>query len=375
MAWKINLSRFCLSTFLIIALAAAAVVPVASAAETKEEKFYLVYLVSVVDLKPGAKAFVDPMFFTDGSQIRNFFDYCRAHLKLEGSRTDLTAERIGENIKPLHKYCENQSIALPGEKYYTLNNAGLTVGLGPIVFSPGASSPGFEDGRYVMPSPFPYPGIVSVRSVEGEPLPIKLNTESVNRPRHFFLMSANRAILERLVPVQRFKSDEMAALVERAQRYANEAKGVRRGWRHKFLAGRPVVEFIQGIRSPGFENSEAKVIDALFADLDGDLSVDMVSGMTAQSERNGGSRWGGLGFLLSKTDPNFFANLQAPANYEVFLSYGYVVHAPFALIRTGKCTYVLSMLTEWGESYQLMSQPQETATCPYRNLTRWESHP
>ena len=50
------------------------------AAEPKEKsdgKFHLVYLVSTDKVEVGAKAYVEPLFFTDGKRLVFAYDYCR----------------------------------------------------------------------------------------------------------------------------------------------------------------------------------------------------------------------------------------------------------------------------------------------------------
>lgn len=324
-----------------------------------EGKFHLVYLVSVVDLKPGSKVFVDPVFFTDGKQIKSFHDYCRSYLKAPEKRKGVwkmtpAPHQIAGDLTPMHAYCENKPVTVHAEKFHTLNNTGLSIGLSSASFSPSTAGTNYVGAHEL----FPHPGVATLTGVSDKTLVIEMGTESASRPRHFLLMSSNGRVLERILPVQRLKTDEMNLLIDVARRYAEEAKGrYRRGNEERR-------------RSPGFESAKPEIVNALIADLDGDGVADAVIGMTAQSER---SHWGGLAFLYSKSGRFFLGDLWQLSNYQsLMLPYGYVDHAPLALIRSGDCSYILSMLTELGKSYQLLSQPKPSKGCQDLNLTRIE---
>lgn len=208
---------------------------------------------------------------------------------------------------------------------------------------------------------FPHPGIARINTILGEPLVVTLDIDSELRPRYFFLLSSNKPLLEQLIPVRRYKTEEMKQLVERARRLADETKGRHRRWDE------------ESRQSPGFIHAKPRVVNALFADLDGDGVVDASVGLVATTAGTQHPfHWGGLGFLTSTKGSSFFGGLSQQPNHEASLKQGHVDHAPFALLRVGTCLYIFSMLTELGKSYQLVSQPLPTKVCPYLNLTRIE---
>lgn len=325
-------------------------------------KFYAVYLVSVLDLKPGSKAFVDPVFFTDGNQIKPFFDYCRAYGKEAGvSITDLKPGQIGDAIEPIHQYCDNHSLTLQGKDYHTLNNTGVAVSLGSIDFTPGVKY-GERDGHQVIPSSRPFPGITKLENVVGTPPAIQLDADSKNRPRYFFLMSTNKALLEQIVPVQRYSAAEMEALIKRARAYAEEVKGRKRSRLSLLIDGQVKTDVYEKKRPPTFTaTTKPLLLDALFADLDGDNIPDAIVGATAEWGPNYRFRWVAELTLLSKAGNAFTAWHEGEGSYEGQLAHGYA-YGPRALLRVGPCLYLLGGGSV-GAGYGLENKPQPTRSC------------
>ena len=357
-----NKKTLTLIGFVAVIATAATLLFAADPKEKTDGKFHVVYLVSVVDLKPGAKAFVDPVFFTDGKQIKSFHNYCRSYLKRPEQRKgvwkmDPRPQQIVDNLDVIYAYCKNTPVTIDAGKLHTLNNTGLSIRLGSVNFNPSTTETNYVGAHDL----FPHPGSATLTGVSGRPLAIGLDVESESRPQQFFLMSSNKSLLLRVVPVRRYKTEEMERLIKRARYLADEAKGRYRRWDD------------ESRQSPAFVNTRPKIVNALFADIDGDGVVDASVGLVATTVgKQHPFHWGGLGFLTSTKGSSFFGGLSQQPNYEATLKQGYVDHAPFALLRIGSCSYIFSMLTELGKSYQMVSQPLPTKVCPHLNLTRIE---
>lgn len=338
------------------------------AADPKDKtdgKFHVVYLISVIDLKPGSKAFVDPVFFTDGKQIKPFFDYCRAYGKEQGvSITDLKPGQIGDAVEPIHRYCTNNPIPIDARRYHTLNNSGVSVRLGTVEFRPGAKD-GTMDGYQLIPSTRPYPGITVIEGVEGKPMAIELDSDSAIRPRHFFLMSANRALLEKIVPVQRYEPAQMKKLLDRARILAEEVKGREQSRQTLLIDGQLQTKVFEKERPPTFDTTvKPLLLDALFADLDGDKEPDAIVEVAVEwvtAEARSRFHWRALLSLHSKAGDSYGAGFDGMGGYEGQLAHGYS-SGPRALVRLGSCLYLLSASSH-GIMYGLGSLPQPTKTC------------
>ena len=367
-----NKKTLTLIGFAAIIAAVAAFLQAATPKESGEGKFHVVYLVSAIDLKPGSKAFVDPVFFTDGKQIKPFHDYCRAYGKEQGvSTTDLKPGQIGDAIGPIHRYCKNQPIPIEDRQYHTLNNSGVSVRLGTIEFTPGAKD-GTIDGHQLIPRTRPYPGVTAIESVAGTPPAIELDTDSAIRPRHFFLMSTNRALLEKIVPVQRYEVAQMKKLLDRARVFAEEIKGRKRSRQTMLIDGQLQTKIIEKKRPPTFDTSvKPLLLDALFADIDGDKEPDAIVGVSVVwigAESRSKYRWQASLSLLSTSGDSFSAGYDFPGGYEGQLAHGYS-HGPRALLRVGPCSYLLGASSH-GILYTLGSLPQPTKTCLSQGMFR-----
>ncbi len=367
-----NKKTLALIGFATLIAAAAAFLQAATPKGPGEGKFRVVYLVSVVDLKPGSKAFVDPVFFTDGKQIKPFHDYCRSYGNEQGvSTTDLKPGQIGDAIDPIHRYCKNQPIPIEGRLYYTLNNSGVSVRLGTVEFRSGAKD-GTIDGHQLIPSTRPYPGEAIIESVAGTPPAIELDTDSAIRPRHFFLMSTNRALLEKIVPVQRYEVAQMKKLLDRARIFAEEVKGRERSRQTLLINGRLQTKVFERERPPTFDtNSKPLLLDALIADLDGDKVPDAIVEAAAEWESFESRlrfRWQGKLSLLSTVGDSFSGGFDGLGGYEGQLAHGYS-NGPRAILRVGPCLYLLSAGSH-GIMYGLGSLPQPTKTCLSQGMFR-----
>lgn len=251
MNWKKTLT---LIGFAAVMATAATFLFAATPKDPGEGKFHLVYLVAAVDLKPGSKVTVDPIFFTDGKRVVNFHDFCRNQEK------PLNSEKVTTDQKIIEDYCARKTFTSDPREYHTLNNHGQQVTLGPIEFKVRDVAPGNQEvmmGQSAVSSFTPG----SIRP------PKWLRKDGA--PEYFFLLSRDKRVLEKIVPVFRAPDSEVQALVGRALEFSKLAKGK--------IAGGPPLHIRDINQAKGCHSSPSifRLENALFADLDRDGKLDM----------------------------------------------------------------------------------------------------
>lgn len=191
----------------------------------QEEKFHLVYLVSTNKAEISAPAFVEPLFFTDGRKLIFAYDYCRQYynrthnelkptFRYKGSEV-LAAELIGDDLRPIHRYCANQALTIDVSQYSVRSPLGTRLYLEELSFESYPNSP------YIYPPIMPDRGITKIRNVEG------LNPEMPNvvlgrEQQYYFLMSSNRVLLDRIAPLPKVSDSERSRLNERWEQYRKD---------------------------------------------------------------------------------------------------------------------------------------------------------
>jgi hypothetical protein len=212
---------------------------------TKEEgKFHLIYLVTVPNLDKkawieqkkkedydpvtaaavavGAEVDIEPGLLTDGVRIVFAFDYCRRHYpEQNGTVRRQHEEQVAkEKVAPqdradLERYCKGKEFSLTGAQYTVRDNSGVSLTLSDAQFTPlGWAHPG-----YARPERF----AAKITRIEGT-LPEKLPLAQQARQPYVFLMSRNRALLERMVPVARPTHKEKKTLLDRLEQYKQKRR-------------------------------------------------------------------------------------------------------------------------------------------------------
>jgi hypothetical protein len=322
-------------------------------------KFHLVFLAAAVDLKPGSKVTVDPIFITDGRTVRNFHDFCR---------------KIGESLRPdqiavdrqfIENYCGRKPIALEPRGYHIINNHGQKISLstvefkviGEVVIPPNVerqSESDFKDSVMMGNAKIKtyQPGLI-------EP-PKWLRNDGA--PEYFFLMSSDKQVLERIVPVSQATSAEVVALTRRANEFSKIAK-----WR---MAGTPTylkdVEKVKpglcrGVKSPFVFRMENPLITDLDADGKPDMYVNVYTTVRLEQEPDmplvdcfTAYRINGSGDAILSGNTSWPQTTWARSSwrggmYQRYLQNNYPVHTNLIAIRVAEqnrvCTYVLQYYT------------------------------
>jgi hypothetical protein len=256
--WMMRRERFLPLLLLGLALGQAPTVQSAEPASASDGKFHLIYLVSAVDFKPGSKVYVDPIFFADGKEVKNFHDHCKP-----GKRT-LKPEQIVGDLKFIEDYCAKKTFTFDPKGYHTLNNHGERVTLDTVEFRVFDFAPPSQPvmmGHSVMHSFVP--GEISPpRWLRGD-----------GGAEFFFLMASDKMVLDRIVPVARIRQPDVEALAKRAEDFAKVAKGK--------ISGTPVrLADIERVRQCHLAHDSELVLfrmeNPLIADFDVDGSPDLL---------------------------------------------------------------------------------------------------
>ncbi len=307
--------------------AAAAFLHAATPKESGEGKFHLVYLVAAVDLKPGAKVTVDPVFFTDGSRVVNFHDFCRDKIE------PLKPSQITDDLAFIKNYCGNKTFTIDLKGLRALNNHGQQVTLNSVEFKVHDTAPG---NQKVMMGQSSVSGFKSGSTTPPQWL------RNDGAPEYFFLLSKDRQVLEKLVPVSRATDIEVQALVERALGFSKLARGK--------IAGPPLhIRDIYQAKDCHSSLSLFRLENALLADLDRDGKLDMrvTAYAVVKAERIAGQPLVDCitsYMILGNGDTYLIGNTQwvrsssdslrtSGGAYDGYLRNGYAPHAPLVAVR------------------------------------------
>lgn len=357
-------------------------VPGFAAEPAKASKFDLVYLVGVdeAELKPGVKAFVEPMFFTDGKELVFVYDYCRRDYarihkgkppaRYIGKRGLADHEMLAEDRAAMRLYCDNRGFSLKGEAYHTRSSLGTRILLDDIAFE------GTGEHHPQLRSPeMPQPGLAKISTVEGPSFQIA-GSDKFWGPKHYFLASRNSALLADLMPVPRTDEKQIQQFVARAKAYGGSQKGMVI-W--ACLERDPNKGFCKwgnqaysSDRSKGkFHASELGIGPMLLADIDGDGLLDAMVGLRALQKQRSNVRgqeepdiltWSATAFLLGNGKSFHFAELDlnrvAPTEFLYYM--------PLAFLRVGDCRYVLINSDDVEMELLFLAQPHESKACPNR---------
>lgn len=305
-----------------------------------EGKFYLVYLVSAVDLKPGSKVFVDPIFFTDGKEVKNFHGYCKAREQF------LKSEEINDDLNLITNYCDKKTFRMSPRVYVTLNNHGEQIVLEDIEFKvsdvTGVNNEPVMMG-YTTVRLFSHGSIKPTRLLRGD-----------GAPEYFFLMARDQRVLKEIVPISNANSAEMQTLLERAKQLADASKG-------KTESGKYRLSIKQDFKTIG----NVKLANPIFADIDADGKADLIVGVEARyqaaaDKTDPNIRWLSVAYITGAGQsvlgywPEFFSVgpyrklLEFDDAYARFLSNGYPVMTPMLVVRLRECGYAIRFMEDRG---------------------------
>ncbi|OGI41258.1 MAG: hypothetical protein A2140_06605 [Candidatus Muproteobacteria bacterium RBG_16_62_13] len=237
--------------FATIIAAAAAFLQAATPKDPGEGKFHLVYVVTVPNLDKkatieqtkkesygpttaasvavDAEADIEPGFLTDGTRIVFAFDYCRRHypginrdVRRRHEEEVAVAQVIPEDRADLANYCQLKSFSLKGERFTVLDNTGVRLVLNDATFEPG-TTPEFQGAG-------PYGGLTTperftakITRIDGVPVEKLPASQQAQQP-YVFLMSRNRSLLERVVPVAKPTKEQARVLLTRLERYMEKRR-------------------------------------------------------------------------------------------------------------------------------------------------------
>ncbi len=329
----------------------------------QNNKFYLVYLVSAEKLEPESKAFVEPLFFTDGKEIKGVWAYCRKlHL---GNGPHL---KISEaNVPLMRDYCANRPFSLPDKNLFTLNNNGTWITLSSVKFDITRQTKTLINARSILAPPLALIGTGKINKISGKPTTPSVATSSISGPQYFFFASSSKSLIDSIVPIQQYAEKEMKPLLTRARAYAEKVKGtVHR--KNEALT-----------HSPRFLNAEIKIVAPFFADFDEDGLLDLAVGMRADHARDRGrfgaklSTWAAIGFLYGNGSDRTLGYIYQGISFRNLLRIGYALDTPLGIIETGNCRYLISAPREASHVpmfFEFTSLPEESKFCKDKSIIK-----
>ncbi len=342
-------------------------------ANAKDAKFYLVYLVSTDKVEPGAKAFVEPLFFTDGKRLVFAYNYCRHYyIKKHGGSArlkrlfqvskdqQLDDDQIADDLTRIHQYCDVKSTTIELRKYVVRDatDISLTLDAARFTVKEGFGPPGL-----------PEKGTATILTVEGAPLVVPETTVKGGQ-QYFFLMTSNSALLDRIAPMQKVSSQEAARLRERVRRYTQaRTTGIDRPSTMDICEIKPInpptppgqVPWRKPRKGP-YQLSRADVVASLFGDLDGDNLQDLVVSI----------------FEVYPTDRKRSASDAMTTEIRFFYGDGnerclvwddglayelYPTFLPLGVVELGSCRYLISSFDGTSKSLDLISLSDKDPRC------------
>lgn len=346
-------------SFLVIAAAWLTVAPSVQSAETAEGKFHLVYLVSTDKVEVGAKAYVEPLFLTNGNSIEFVYRFCRAVLGVRGWSTHVTSAQLGgDDAAVVQQFCENKTQKLDGDKLFVINHYGSSVRLSTVTFETNLS-----DARFVIPPLLPKQGVTTISAVTGvSPKPSHQVGSDVALAPSFFWMASNRKILYSVVPLQARTQERASGLLfDSALAYSRNVQGTVYTWR--FVDG-PTLEEGE-VRFDGpfprakhLAKSGVEVVAPIIVDVNQDGVNDIIFGMRDEGTEKSGdgtTRWAGTGIIIGGGAKAMFGTTTKSAR----------VGFPYGVLRIQNCTYAVVSMGEQSTPYDLIPLPAASASCAY----------
>ncbi|MSQ71589.1 MAG: hypothetical protein EXR27_09920 [Betaproteobacteria bacterium] len=312
-------------------------------------QYDLVYLATVQapELKTEGQARIEPLFLTDGTNVVFLFDYCRGYvekiLKTQLKRRGwifeghwkrgypIPASRLRKGVGTvIGNYCLTKEFALDGRLVHALSNGGLELKLGPIRFSGGET----YHSAIIGPD-FVDPGEATILAVERAPWAQDSPVASISgtcpriEPRHyFFLMAADRSILEKIVIRVKGARADLARLLAAGCDSVEPRRMVKR----------IEEKYEYGTRSRPFRSEVATVIAPLiWGDFDGDGREDLVLGMQVPDKNN----WNVLRVLFGRGAEIYLGGVSGGTGADEYPDF-----LPFGIAKLGSCTYLLTSLDD-----------------------------
>lgn len=365
-----------------LALGQATTVQSAQPASTTDGRFHLIYLVSAVDLKPGSKVYVDPIFFTDGKEVKNFHDHCKPE------KCTLQPAQIVGDLKFIEDYCAKKTFTFDPKGYQTLNNHGQRITLDKIDFHIGDAR-GINNETVMMG----YSKLASF--TPGSITPPKM-LRNDGAPEYFFLMAEDESIFRRFVPVAKATQKEIDALITSGKTAVEKFKGTRvvRDRREEMATVVPAM----------FDSSlPPSLTNPLMVDIDGDSRLDLIQGAHVSYRSTSDATaptasWLAVQYTLGSGVVQFgkYAdvilrgrydpwNISGDA-YDRFVRNSYPVYTPMVGVRVRECGYVIRYVVDIAmhvppgielESvsfsswwYKKSTEPKKQEECPDIVLTK-----
>lgn len=346
-------------------------------AAAEEGKFHLVYLVSAEKVEVGATAYVEPLFFTDGNKIVFAYGYCRQYHKRSGKPATpffgdqdeiLLPGQIGDDLTPIHQYCDGQGqVTIDAKNYAVRSNAGTELKLNRVEFT-----------RHPLGPFLPKRGTTNVVSVQG-PMPHAPEFKLAGVSQYFFLMTADKALLDRIAPMRTISEGDKARLNQRWERYRMDrfagnpttppATGCTKYWA---TSNSERIDRDRLIRDGGSSvSAQPKNLNLIYDDLDRDGKLDLFA-VVQESIRK-------TGMVVPISDQVVILIFYGSGKEQCVLrNHGdsmsrHTADGPVYLLHTAACSYAGMSLSTQSESVDLFSLPAESSHCKNRRVIKYDT--
>lgn len=375
---KLTKGLFPLNVLLLLGLFACTT---ATDAGTNDPKFHLVYLVSTDKVEPGAKAFVEPLFFTDGNRLLFAYHYCRQYYLTKYNIKHplygipkaemLSPEEIADDLSAIHEYCENKNATIEVKNYLVRDGSGIRLNLDAVRFVPKK--------EFRPPDALPDRGSATILAVEGTPL-IDPQTTIKGGQQYFFLMTSNPALLDRIAPAQEVNKQKARHLRERVRRYTQaRTTGTDQPATMDICEIKSITTppgqrpFIPPRKGP-YSLTRAQTLASLFGDLDGDNLTDLVVSIFEEYPRDRKK----FRFDARTTEIRFFygnGKEQCLVWDDHVAALFHHLYLPLGLIEVGNCRYLISPMMASANRLDLINLSDTTKGCKNLITYKYREYP
>lgn len=322
-----------------------------------EGKFHLVYRVIAPKIEIGAEVEVEPALITDGDQIVFAYDYCRHHYPAQNYRPGRRAHE--ERVEPmqvaredqidLQHYCQRQPFRLAEKQLTAVDNTGARLTLGKVNYAPLT----LDVNQQWAPEPF----TATIIATDGR-VAEKLPAAKEEKQPYVFLMSRNRELLNRVVPVAIPGEAQKAALLTRLEQYK-----ARRQATDPTAAKEECETYVPNYRDTWgvVPKTPPAIAELTYLDIDGDGQVDLLARPVEDRTRQAMMRL----YHSDATDQCLLRNRDPNRRSAIY--------RPIMVIKTPACVYAFTQLDtlEYAPNQALVRLNGSASTCHFHETYRW----
>ncbi len=287
-----NKKSLALIGFATIIIVAAAFLHAATPKDQGVGKFHLVYLVSTDKVEVGAKAYVEPLFFTDGKRLVFAYDYCRQQYLRNRNEPEakygytkdslLYKAQIGMGTTEINSYCANKRTVVNLSNYFVRTSSNSArPSFGPVEFVP------FKSNEQYWSPLLPQSGLSAIQHVDVVSTNNRDTIVDNSTLQKNFLVSASRSSLDLISPSISVSPSEKTVIYHRINSYIakrlnssnREANFTECKLTHGLHSSAPVMQGPHTL-------DKASIDTVLIADIDNDGKLDAIVSLRESFKQN-----------------------------------------------------------------------------------------